>query len=132
MVDIAVVLQSITASMNIARAVAEAQTEFNRADLKLKMADVMSTLADARIALSEARETIHERDQTIKGLQDKITAHASGAACPKCNEGRIKLTGSRPHPTFGDLGVLERTYECDQCGFTENVMHEPGGLTKAR
>jgi hypothetical protein len=68
--DIAILLQSITTSITIARAVAEAQTEFDRADLKLKMADVMTTLADAKIALSEIRTELHEKDQEIARLKE--------------------------------------------------------------
>jgi hypothetical protein len=68
--DIGILLQSITTSITIARSVAEAQTEFDRADLKLKMADVMTTLAEAKIALPEARTELHEKDQEIARLKE--------------------------------------------------------------
>lgn len=73
MIDIGLALQSITASIGIARVVAEAQTELDRADLKLKMAEIITTLADAKIALSAARTALFEKDQEIVGLKDSYS-----------------------------------------------------------
>lgn len=130
MLDVGLVLQSITASIGIARAVAEAQTEFDRADLKLKMADIMSALADAKIALSEAREHVHERDRKIKELEERISALTSGEMCSLCKVGRLKVIASREHEHFGFAGVQEQTLKCDGCGHSEKRMYDPAGVTK--
>lgn len=69
MVDVPVVLQSIGAAIGIAKAVAEAKGEWNRADLRLQMAEVTNTLADAKIALTEAQTELYAKDQEIERLK---------------------------------------------------------------
>lgn len=68
MISIPVLLTSINASITIARAVADASTQYSQAELKLKMADIMSTLADAKIALAEAKEQLDAKDKKIESL----------------------------------------------------------------
>lgn len=68
--DVATILQTITTSIGIARAVAEAQTEFDRADLKLKMAEVVNALADAKLALTEIRDEQREKDAELARMRE--------------------------------------------------------------
>jgi len=42
-----------------------------------------------------------------------------GEVCRKCREPRAMFIESRPHPTFGDLGMLLDTYTCSSCSYSE-------------
>lgn len=129
--DISAGLTLIGQALGIVKGLREIEKGLDAAGLKAQMADLYSTLADVKMALTDARETIFERDKTIKELQDKIAALTSGESCPICNEGRMKVTASRPHVHFGEMGLQERTVTCEKCGHSENRMHDPAGLTKA-
>ncbi len=128
--DIAAGLALLAQATGIVKDLRAIDKSFDVALLKSQMAELYGTLADVKIALSDARETIHEKERKIKELGDKVAALTSGEACPICNEGRMKITASGPHPTFGRVGVLERTLKCDKCGHTEKHLYDPSGLTK--
>jgi hypothetical protein len=57
-------------------------------------------------------------------IEGRISAKpkAPGEACPKCGDYELRLESSVPHPTFGDMGVVNRNMKCEVCGFTEARM----------
>lgn len=44
--------------------------------------------------------------------------------CPKCGEPSFELIESKPHPVMKDIGIIERTYTCSGCGFTEKKTYD--------
>lgn len=36
--------------------------------------------------------------------------------CDYCASAHLKRTGTRPHPTFGELGLKEALFRCESCG----------------
>ncbi|MBP0111063.1 hypothetical protein [Bradyrhizobium vignae] len=125
--DISAGLALLGQATNIVKNLRDIEKGFDVAALKVQMADLYGTLADVKIALSDARETIHERDKTIKELEEKISTLSSGETCPICSEGRMKVIASRAHPTFGRVGLQERTLKCEKCGHSEQHMFDPNG-----
>lgn len=43
-------------------------------------------------------------------------------ACGHCGSKQIKQTGSKPNPTFGDLGVKDAIFHCEDCEEETAVM----------
>ncbi len=87
---------------------------------------------EAQQKIIELKETIislQEENLKLKGenlsLQQQIELSEKGERCPKCRKGIWNLIKSEPHSTFGRLGVLERTYKCSECGFTEEHIFDP-------
>lgn len=66
MVDIPVLLASISNSIGIARAVRE--INFDQADLRVKMLELIDTLTESKIALTDAQEDLQEKDREIARL----------------------------------------------------------------
>lgn len=52
-------------------------------------------------------------------LQAELTALKAGAfakyVCDHCGSPNISRIGNRPDPTFGDLGVKEYVFRCEEC-----------------
>ena len=59
-------------------------------------------------------------------LKDQIdTFHSSNPerhVCEHCGSKQLKQTGSKPNPTFGDLGVKDATFQCEDCEKETAVM----------
>ncbi|OKO73613.1 hypothetical protein AC628_23950 [Bradyrhizobium sp. NAS96.2] len=56
------------------------------------------------------------------GGDTPVAKKAAGEECPKCREPELRLQDSKPHPTFGEMGVVNRFMKCDACGFSEARM----------
>ncbi len=87
---------------------------------------------EAQQKISELKETVislQEENLELKkenlSLKQQIEMSEKGERCPKCRKGCWNLVESNPHPTFGEMGVLERKYKCSECGFTENQIFNP-------
>jgi hypothetical protein len=48
-----------------------------------------------------------------------------GRVCDHCGSAKVKRTGSRPHPTFGDVGVKLAVFSCGACGKSSEFMTTP-------
>lgn len=77
-------------------------------------------------ALELQEENIRLRTR-LSELQEKIKTleRADGEPCPRCRERTWVVEESGSDPTFGELGVLRRTYKCTACGFTEFKLITP-------
>lgn len=64
--------------------------------------------------------------QKVSSFESKtaLGSNPNGYACDHCGSTSLKRTGSRPDPTFGDLGVKEALFVCLECNkqsaFSEN------------
>jgi len=91
-----------------------------------------SATLEAQQKITELREimfALQEENLELKkenlSLKQQIELSEKGDRCPKCRKGTWNLVESNPHPTFGDMGVLERKYKCSECGFSENRTFNP-------
>ena len=125
--DIVSGLAALGQAVKIVKDLQSINDKFDSAVIKTKMAELYGSLADAKIALTDARETIHKKAQEISELQAKIDALTSGDNCPLCQDGRLKITASRPHPDLGTFGVQERTITCQNssCNHAEKRLYVP-------
>lgn len=130
--DISAALAALSQATTIVKALRSIDKSYDLATAKAQMAEVYSALADVKIALSDAREVIHARDHTIRALEAQIAVLRSGEACPLCDNGKLKVVASRPHPDFAFAGVQERTIRCDACGHSEKRFHDPGNVAGLR
>jgi len=88
--------------------------------------ELKEKVAELRVQVVELKEDhTRLREENLK-LREEIARFTKGDLCPKCKQPSWTLEDSRPHPTFGNLGVLERTYKCKDCGFTENRIDKGG------
>ena len=58
--------------------------------------------------------------QKIRQLEKQISiihnSNPEGYVCDHCASPSLTRTGSRPDPTFGDLGIKQKIFSCDECG----------------
>lgn len=72
---------------------------------------------------------LQNAEQKIRQLEEQISkiynSNPDGYVCDHCANPSLTRTGSRPDPTFGDLGVKQKIFTCDSCGkesfFTPNT-----------
>lgn len=110
-------LTSIATALTLASRLREISKNIEDAEFKNLLADLSLELADAKLKISD----LINENIVLKEKVAVITS-ATGEMCPACNNRTFKLISTQPHPTFGDLGHQERTYECSTCGFKEPKM----------
>lgn len=75
MPDILAINATITAikhSIDIAKAIKDADSTLEKAELKLKIAELIESLADAKISATEFQDVIQEKDSRIAELEDLL------------------------------------------------------------
>jgi len=75
------------------------------------------------IVISLQEENLKLRKENLS-LMQQLELSEKGERCPKCKKGTWNLVGSEPHSIFGDMGVLERTFKCSECGHTEKHQYD--------
>ncbi len=88
--------------------------------------DLREEIITTRELLMNARAELLERDETIAELRQTIENMESGETCVLCRKGQMKVESSKPHPIFGDMGKLEHTLKCGNCGHQEKRLFDPG------
>ncbi|WP_299980447.1 cell division protein ZapB [Desulfobacula sp.] len=85
------------------------------------------SLANDKYSLLENKNEILKEqnsvfEQKIKMLESENNAlklkmqQTEQYVCDHCASPSLKRTGSRPDPTFGDLGVKQKLFTCNKCG----------------
>lgn len=92
-------------------------TKLAKAGMTLELQEKIVELREQVVALKEENVRLKEEQGR---LQQELECLTKGDLCPKCKKPAWKLEGSRPHPTFRRLGVLEKTFKCAECGYTES------------
>ena len=86
------------------------------------------------IELEEKVLLLQEENIKLKkenlSLREQLENWEKGDRCPRCRQRTWNLIESKPHPIFGDVGVLERKYQCSECGHTENPLYDPSSSKK--
>ena len=64
----------------------------------------------------------------------KQKARAALEDCPICRIGKLAVVAVGPDPTFGRVGLQQRTLKCDnkECGHTEKRQHDPNNILGAK
>ena len=63
--------------------------------------------------------------QQIKTLQLSHSTNPHNYVCDHCGSNNLNRTGSRPDPTFGDLGIKEALFNCLSCGKQSAFTQQP-------
>jgi RNase P subunit RPR2 len=101
----------------------QAITKLAKAGMTLELQEKIAELREQTIILKEDNARLKEENLRLRQELEHFT---KGALCPKCRQPSWILEGSKPHPTFGDLGALEITYTCTECGYSEKRIDEGG------
>jgi regulator of replication initiation timing len=75
------------------------------------------------VVISLQEENFNLRRENLS-LRQQLELSEKGESCPKCRKGTWNLVGNEPHKIFGDMGVLERTFKCSECGYTEKKQYD--------
>ena len=108
------IVSTISTALSIASRLKEVSEKVRDAEFRNLVADLSIELAEVKLKVAN----LLEENAKLKG-QLLTLQSAGGEQCPKCGNRTFELTSSKPHPTFGELGVVERTYKCSTCGFQE-------------
>lgn len=82
------------------------------------LADLWNMIKDSREwkAMAEAARKIPELEARIAALEGNSKAPSSEYVCDHCGSSNLRRTGNRPDPTFGNLGVKQAVFVCEDCG----------------
>jgi regulator of replication initiation timing len=98
--------------------------ELAKKGMTVELQEKIVELREEVMALKE--ENIRLRDENLK-LKQELDLYTKGDICPRCKKPTWKLESSKPHETFGNLGVIARVYKCSDCGLTEEYTITPDG-----
>lgn len=97
-------------------------TELAKKGMTVELQEKIVELREEVIGLKE--ENIQLKEENL-ALKQEIEGYTQGEQCPKCRKASWELVDSIPHPVMGDVGIIERTYKCSECGFSEKKIHTP-------
>jgi predicted RNA-binding Zn-ribbon protein involved in translation (DUF1610 family) len=62
--------------------------------------------------------TLEAENNSLKeqARSSSSTNNPSGYVCDHCGSSDIERIGSRPDPTFGNLGIKQAIFSCNSCG----------------
>lgn len=70
-------------------------------------------------AMERENQNLQAQNAALKAeLQQLQAAAPAPYHCDSCGSARLVRTGNRPDPTFGDLGIKQAVFRCDDCGAT--------------
>jgi uncharacterized protein with PIN domain len=84
-----------------------------------------NSILDQKVKVIESENNalkldIQQTKQKVRQLEEQISkAHnvnPEGYVCDHCGSPSLKRTGSRPDPTFGDMGIKQKLFTCNTCG----------------
>ena len=92
-----------------------------KAGMTLELQEKIVELRELVVALKEENVQLKEALQELRQKHDRLT---KADLCPKCKKPAWSLESSKPHPLMGELGVLEKTYKCTECGYSETRIDD--------
>jgi hypothetical protein len=115
---------AISLALGITKKLREVSDRVKDADVKLLIADLSIQLADAKQQQADLMNEVTE-------LRAQLQALAAGAfdPCPSCRKPTWSVASSKPSKHMGGLGVVDRTYKCSSCDFTETHTEVPGDVS---
>jgi regulator of replication initiation timing len=97
-------------------------TDLAKKGMTVELQEKVVELKEEVINLKD--ENVQLRSDNLE-LKSQIDELSNGEPCPKCRKAGWEFIESKPHPIFGGLGCLERTFKCSACGFSEKHMYDP-------
>jgi Zn ribbon nucleic-acid-binding protein len=94
-------------------------TKLAKAGMTIELQEKIVELREEVLELKE--ENLRLREECLQAKQE-LERFTKGDLCPKCKKPAWSLQSSRPHPTLGRVGVLEKTFTCGECGYSEARM----------
>jgi len=92
--------------------------ELAKKGMTVELQEKIMELREEVMALKE--ENVQLRNVNLE-LEQQIENYSKGEKCPKCLRPGWKIESSKPNENgFGDLGAIDRTYKCTECGFYRN------------
>jgi len=64
-------------------------------------------------------------ERKVAELERQLAERPARDACPSCGK-PLTIGETRPHPTFGVMGMRVRGLRCAACGFTTEKEIKPG------
>lgn len=86
--------------------------ESENSNLKQKVLVLESKNEALGLNLGEAKEKIRKLEKQISDIHN---INPNGYVCDHCGSSSLKRTGSRSDPTFGELGVKQKIFTCNEC-----------------
>lgn len=99
-------------------------TKLAKSGMTLELQEKIVELREEVLNLKE--ENLRLREECLRAKQE-LETYTKGDLCPKCKKAAWNLESSRPHPTFGRIGALEKTFKCSECGYSESRMDQGKG-----
>lgn len=97
-------------------------TDLAKKGMTIELQEKIIELREEVVSLKE--ENVQLRSDNLE-LKRKVDELSEGEKCPKCRAVGWGVVDSKPHPAFGEMGCIERTYKCTACGFSEKHMFDP-------
>ena len=97
-----------------------AALESENAILKQKIKELQSEIKILKTENQTLKLNYQQATQKIGLLENQISTihnnNPEGYVCDHCASSSLTRIGSRPDPTFGDLGIKQKMFSCDECG----------------
>lgn len=94
--------------------------ESENAILKQKIKELQSEIKILKTKNQTLKLNYQQAAQKIRLLENQISiihnSNPEGYVCDYCASPSLTRTGSRPDPIFGDLGIKQKIFSCDECG----------------
>jgi len=87
--------------------------EVNNSTLEKKIITLKMENQTFQLNVQQAKQKIRQLEAQL----DKVhNSNPHGYVCDHCGSPSLTRTGSRPDPTFGDLGIKQKLFTCNICG----------------
>ena len=128
--DLITGLSAASQAVSLLKQLRDLDRALDEAAFKAKLIELQEMVLDARTSLLEAKEALLTKEERIRELERLVVELKSGETCPVCQNGTLKTRSVKAHPTFGEVGVQEKTLVCSnpECGHTEKRIHDPSGI----
>ena len=91
-------------------------TKLAKSGMTLELQEKIVELREQVLDIKE--ENVRLREENLQAQQE-LETYTKGDLCPKCKKPAWSLESRRPHPRLGRVGVLEKTFKCGECGYSE-------------
>lgn len=112
---------SLATAFSIVKRLRDINENVKNSEFSNLIADLSMELAEVKMKLAG----VVEENAKLKD-ENRSLRNTEGDPCPKCRKRGWELESSKPHPDFGDMGAINRTYKCSLCGFRETKLIVPG------
>lgn len=106
---------SMASVLAITTRLREISKNIENAEFKNLLADLSMELADTKLKLAD----LIQENLVLKEKINTLSSVSLADKCPKCRKPSYELKDSVESSVFDGMGVYDRTYVCDSCGFSE-------------